>query len=105
MQIKKQSKGLGDSIEKFTKATGIKTVAEVVAKLAGLEGCGCEERKQYLNELFPYSKFRYFEIIENIKINGIEYKQKEIHKVDKDHHLSDHVISLVEQGLIKEIFK
>ena len=37
----KKSKGLGDSIEKFTEATGIKKLAD---KIPG--GCGCEKRKQ-----------------------------------------------------------
>ncbi len=46
----KQSKGLGDSIEKALKATGIDKVAK---KVLG-EDCGCEERKEKLNKLFPY---------------------------------------------------
>ena len=45
-----KSKGLGDTIEKVTKATGIKKVVEF---LAG-EDCGCDERKTKLNELFSY---------------------------------------------------
>ena len=44
-----ESKGLGDSIEKFTEATGIKKLAD---KIPG--GCGCEKRKQTLNKYFPY---------------------------------------------------
>ena len=43
---------MGDSVEKFTKATGIK---EVVKFVAG-EDCGCDERKQKLNQIFPYKK-------------------------------------------------
>ena len=31
-----KSKGLGDSIEKFTKATGIKKVVDTVAKATGI---------------------------------------------------------------------
>jgi len=46
-----ESKGLGDSIEKFTKATGIKKLAD---KIPG--GCGCGKRKDKLNEIFPYGK-------------------------------------------------
>ena len=50
-----KSRGLGDSIEKFTKATGIKRLAD---KIPG--GCGCDKRKQRYNELtkdwFPYKK-------------------------------------------------
>ena len=50
-----KSKGLGDSIEKFTKATGIKTVVDKVSKAVGKD-CGCGERKDALNRLFPYDK-------------------------------------------------
>ena len=51
-----KSKGLGDSIEKFTKATGIKTLAEATARFAGKKGCGCKKRKEALNKAFPYKK-------------------------------------------------
>jgi hypothetical protein len=44
-----ESQGLGDTIEKFTKATGIKKLAD---KIPG--GCGCQKRKQALNKMFPY---------------------------------------------------
>jgi len=47
-----KSKGLGDTIEKITKATGIKKVVEAVA---GKKYCGCNKRKQNLNERFPYN--------------------------------------------------
>jgi tyrosine-protein phosphatase YwqE len=47
---KKKAKGLGDTIEQITEATGIKKLVEFVAG----DDCGCEERKKKLNELFPY---------------------------------------------------
>jgi len=43
-------KGLGDSVEKVTTATGIK---KAVKFLAG-EDCGCDERKERLNKVFRY---------------------------------------------------
>ena len=46
------SQGLGDTVEKITKATGIK---KAVKFLAG-EDCGCDERKEKLNEIFRYRK-------------------------------------------------
>jgi hypothetical protein len=50
-----KSRGLGDSIAKFTKATGIKGVVERVS--AGLNvPCGCEARQKALNNLVPYNK-------------------------------------------------
>ena len=52
----KKSKGLGDSVEKVLKATGIDKVAK---KVLG-DDCGCEERKEALNRMFPYAKVRHF---------------------------------------------
>jgi|TARA_R110002012_G_scaffold160065_1_gene321763 hypothetical protein len=51
----KKSKGLGDTISKITEATGIKAVVDKVSELTGID-CGCEERKQALNKLYPYSR-------------------------------------------------
>jgi len=50
----KKSKGLGDSIEKITKATGIKKVVDTVSKVVKKD-CGCGKRKDTLNRLFPYN--------------------------------------------------
>ena len=49
------SKGLGDDIEKITKATGIKKVVDTFAELTGID-CGCDARKKKLNEMFRYTK-------------------------------------------------
>ena len=48
-----KSKGLGDSIAKFTKATGIKKVVKTISKVTGKD-CGCDERQEALNKAFPY---------------------------------------------------
>ena len=50
-----QSKGLGDTIEKVTKATGIKKAVELFSKATGID-CGCKERQEKLNRLYTYSK-------------------------------------------------
>lgn len=52
---KQQSRGLGDTIEKFTSVTGIKKAVETVAKATNSD-CGCKKRRDNLNELFPYDK-------------------------------------------------
>ena len=49
-----KSKGLGDTIEKITKATGIKKVIDKVNKVTGKD-CRCDKRKQTLNNIFPYN--------------------------------------------------
>jgi len=47
-----ESKGLGDSIAKVTQATGINKAVKAVVG----EDCGCKERQEKLNQLFPYKK-------------------------------------------------
>ena len=47
-----QSKGLGDRIESFTKATGIKKMFDTVSQGLNIP-CGCDQRKDYLNKMFP----------------------------------------------------
>ena len=51
-----KSRGLGDSIAKFTKVTGINTLAQMGAKAVGKKDCGCNKRKEALNKAFPYKK-------------------------------------------------
>tara|TARA_R100001594_G_scaffold141086_3_gene186742 strand:- start:227 stop:577 length:351 start_codon:yes stop_codon:yes gene_type:complete len=73
-------KGLGDSIEKVLKKTGIDKVAK---KILG-DDCGCEERKEKLNKMFPYARpftedeFKIYEeilpSIEKGKITGSEQR-------------------------------
>lgn len=66
-------KGLGDTIEKITTATGIK---KAVKFLAG-EDCGCDERKEVLNKKFNYKKPDCFNedeflFMQNIIETGVE---------------------------------
>ena len=48
-----KSTGLGDDIEKFTKATGIKKVVDTISRGLNIP-CGCAARKGALNKIFPY---------------------------------------------------
>lgn len=50
-----KSKGFGDTVHKFTKATGIKTMVERVSEGLNIP-CGCEARREALNKLVPYGK-------------------------------------------------
>lgn len=49
-----KSRGLGDTIDKFTTFTGIKAGVKAVASVVGIEDCGCSARQEMLNEKFPY---------------------------------------------------
>jgi hypothetical protein len=47
-----KARGFGDTVEKVLEKTGISKVAKWVLG----EDCGCKERKEILNKLFPYKK-------------------------------------------------
>ena len=47
-----ETKGLGDVVEKITEATGIK---KAVKAFFG-EDCGCDGRRDYLNEKLPFAR-------------------------------------------------
>ena len=49
----KNHKGLGDTVEAVTQATGIKAIVDAGSK-AFNKPCGCQKRKKTLNDLFPY---------------------------------------------------
>lgn len=81
------SEGLGDTVEKITEATGIKTAVEF---LAGKD-CGCEERKEKLNQLINYRNPKC--------LTEQEYDWlKEYFKVDRN------VISYYDQKLLVDIY-
>jgi hypothetical protein len=48
------SRGLGDSIARFTRSTGISNLAQMGARALGKKDCGCNKRKEVLNKAFPY---------------------------------------------------
>lgn len=46
--------GLGDTVARFTRATRLDKLAQKIAQAVGAKDCGCTQRKQLLNEMFPY---------------------------------------------------
>jgi len=52
---KQKAKGLGDTIEQITEATGIKKAVKMFSEATGID-CGCDNRKETLNKLFSYNK-------------------------------------------------
>lgn len=49
---KPKAKGLGDTVEQVLEATGVAKIAKFVLG----EDCGCDKRKEKLNQMFPYRK-------------------------------------------------
>jgi hypothetical protein len=56
VDVKTPDQGLGDTIARFTAATRIDKLAERIAKAVGAKDCGCNERRQLLNEFVPYKQ-------------------------------------------------
>lgn len=42
---------LGDIVEVITTYTGIKWLVKKITKLLGYKDCGCDKRKEYLNNI------------------------------------------------------
>lgn len=47
---KRTSRGFGDTVAKFTEATGVDKLVHFIAG----DDCKCKERQEKLNKLFPY---------------------------------------------------
>jgi hypothetical protein len=50
--VNQKDKGFGDTLARIFTATGVKAVVEAVVG----SDCGCSQRQEALNELFPYKK-------------------------------------------------
>ena len=53
---KNKSKGLGDTIQKITNATGLSALTNMLQEKGVIKDCGCNKRKEKLNKRFPYKK-------------------------------------------------
>lgn len=84
---KKKAKGLGDTIDQITTATGIKSLVKFVAG----EDCGCDQRKEALNKLFPYNRpnclsepdynflKEFFEVTRGSVVPTVQYRLNQIY--------------------------
>ena len=50
-----RSRGLGDTVAKVTRVTGIEKAVKVVTQAVGVKDCGCSQRQETLNRVFPYN--------------------------------------------------
>lgn len=80
----RKPKGLGDTIEQITEATGIKAAVELFSKVTGID-CGCDERKAKLNNLISYRRnvnclkedeYLFLKVLYDTKVNQLTPKQQ-----------------------------
>lgn len=74
-----KSKGLGDTIAKVTKATGIKKVVDLL-----FDDCGCNKKQEFFNKLFPYKveclnqvEYEYLKDLFSKNINKVSFENRE----------------------------
>ena len=53
--LNRKSIGFGDTVAKAAKAVGADRVAQASTKVTGKD-CGCGQRRDSLNRMFPYNK-------------------------------------------------
>lgn len=87
MAKKRKSRGLGDDIAKITEATGIKKAVELFTEATGID-CGCSERQEKLNKIFP-------------KTNCLEQKEYEYLKANLDYDKETGRLSKRISGVVK----
>lgn len=80
-RTKKQSKGLGDNIKNALEVTGINKIVEVF--LDGKD-CGCNERQDKLNLLFPKRRLKARCLTEQEFNEWSEFKQVRTLKLSAD---------------------
>jgi hypothetical protein len=51
----KAGQGLGDTVADLTHLTGLDQLAKLYEQVTG-KSCGCDERRQVLNQLFPFNR-------------------------------------------------
>jgi len=53
---KPKNEGLGDTIADLTALLKLDKLVKQVTQAMGVDDCGCERRREKLNEMFPYKK-------------------------------------------------
>lgn len=85
-----KSTGLGDSVEKFTTATGIKKATKWIFDKLGKD-CGCDKRKETLNKLFPYKNIQCLTEKEYMYLKGFfEFNRVALNHVEQQELINIH---------------
>ena len=68
----KRSRGIGDDLEKITKATGVEKVVKAIFG----EDCGCDKRRDRLNKMFPHQEIKMMDADQKIFFEEIQKAYK-----------------------------
>jgi hypothetical protein len=85
------SQGLGDTIAKVTHYTGISKLTDVITDALGIEDCGCNRRREELNNAVSYNlssdlepaEEGIYEVLKQINANkgGVDFELKPGEKI------------------------
>ena len=87
MARRKKAQGLGDTVENVFEATGVSKIAKWILG----DDCNCDQRKEALNKLFPYSKpnclteqdynvlKEFFEVTRGAVVPTVQYRLNQIY--------------------------
>ena len=65
IQVIKRQRGLGDTVEFIAEKTGIAWAVKKAVELGVIEeDCGCQKRKEYLNEKVSYGNRKDGEVLQ-----------------------------------------
>ena len=54
MSDETKSRGLGDDIEKVMKSMKVDELVDRITRSLGIDDCGCNKRRDKLNDMFPH---------------------------------------------------
>ena len=102
-KILRGDKGLGDTVERLTKITGIKNIVDKVSEFTGKD-CGCAKRKKLLNEMFSYNSLT---AKDKQKLDNLIYmeREKEYLYNEIDVNYNDGMTKLTNDNIDEELKK
>ena len=102
-KILRGDKGIGDTVERLTKITGIKNIVDKVSEFTGKD-CGCAKRKKILNEMFSYNSLN---TKDKQKLDNLIYmeREKEYLYNEVDVNYNDGMTKLTDDNIDKELKK
>ena len=102
-KILRGDKGLGDTVERLTKITGIKNIVDKVSEFTGKD-CGCAKRKKLLNEMFSYNSLT---AKDKQKLDNLIYmeREKEYLYNEVDVNYNDGMTKLTNDNIDEELKK
>lgn len=88
----------------MTNFLGIDKAAENIAKLAGKADCGCNRRREFLNQLFPYTGVvKEFKVLKDFNHGGTYYTEGQTIHITKTSGIAIKMKDLITEEFLVEV--